>query len=357
MAINAVFERLNQRYVEGNLTFEEMQRELEAPANEYFDAHRTPTDHNALFVMFTPIWMTLIQNRAYFDGIRLWNFAINLAVNWENNNKPNKIHKGTPFYFLGVTGILNNELENGFLTMHQAMEEDKRLSGRRLPEAPAFWFVTLDNRHRDQFFVQKVEQITNYLTEKLIAYTDNRGGNLTLDQLRAHFLRHSRLREEVFLFVYCIFRLRKLDIETSKIYKKNTFSSIMHADLLFDFSVIVDKVMEYKNPIRRTQRLTFADELIFLSVAPRRLLSFNVGDKIRILKDDFQADFSGTLSRLFKRRYALALTDIERDFAITYGIRNFGAHKIENQPSLYNNLAKIAQSELNALFCTIEKTY
>jgi hypothetical protein len=363
MAINAIFDAFNQRYRAGiPVDYEQLRQEFEAPTNEYFNLNRNPTDHNLYFEQFTPIWLALIDTRQYFDAIRLWNFAIRLAVNWENQNRPNKIHKGTPFYFLGVSAILNNELENGFLAMHQAMAEDKRLFGRRLPETPAFWFVTLDYT-REGFFREKVEQMANYLSERLDEYSNERGGSLTLDQLRMKFLRHRRLMEEVFLFVHSLFKLRKLILETSKIYKKDTFSSIIHAKLLFDLAVITDKVIEYKNPRRRVpnEKLCFANELILLSVLdkiPRRKrLSFNVGNKIGTLNGNFNTDFSGTLKRLLNRTYPLTLSDIERDFAVAYGIRNFGAHKIENQPFLYNNMPKIAQSVLNSVFYVIENVY
>lgn len=356
--IKELFENLNQQYFSRTLqrTFGDLKGEFGAPANEYFTLNRATSDHNWFFEQFTPIWLDQINDRRYFNAILTLDFAISLALDWEKQNRPNKVHKGTPYYFLGVTGILNNELDNGFLAMHQAVQEDKRLSGRRLPEAPAFWFVTLDYTRQGQFFREKVEQIANYLSERLVEYSTTRGGSLTLDQFRAKFLRRRRLMEEVFLFVYSIFKLRKLAVETSKIYKKNVFSSILHAKLLFDLSIITDKVIEYKNP-RKGQKLTFADELIFLSSRPRRLLSFNVGNKIGKLRDDFHDDFSGTIYNLLKRRYSVALSDIENDFAITYGVRNFGAHKIENQSCLYNNMPKLAQKILNSLFYTVDKIY
>ncbi len=262
--IKEIFDTLNQRYLSGGqFSYEQLKQEFEAPTNEYFNLNLTPTDHNWFFGQFSRIWLDLINNRRYFDAIRFLNFGVNLAVNWEKQHRPNKVHKGTPYYFLGVSGILNNELENGFLAMHQAMEEDKRLSGRRLPEAPAFWFVTLDYTRQDQFFREKVEQIANYLSDRLVEYSNKRSGSLTLDQFRTKFLRRRRLMEEVFLFVYSLFKLRKLVLETSKIYKANAFSSMMHSKLLFDLSVITDKVIEYKNP-RKGQKLKLADELIFL---------------------------------------------------------------------------------------------
>ncbi len=92
-------------------------------------------------------------------------------------------------------------------------------------------------------------------------------------------------------------------------------------------------------------------------MTPRRLLSFNVGNKISTLNGSFNSDFSGTLKTLLKRSYSITLSDVENDFAITYGIRNFGAHKIENEPCLYNNIPKIAQSVLNSMFFVIDKMY
>ena len=356
--VTEVFQEFTRRQAAGEeITFDQLRQELEIPTTEYFNLNHNATSHNWFFEQFTGIWFGLILERRYFHAIALWDLALNLALDWENHNKPHKIHKGTPYYFLGVTGILNNELENGFLAMHQAMEEDKRLSGRRLPEAPAFWFVILDSTNQNQFFRAKVEQIANYLSERLVEYANLRAGHLSLGVMRERFLRRRRLMDEVFFFVFCIFKLRKLIVETSRIYKSNAFSSILHAKLLFDLSVIADKVIEYKNPRRRRhERLVFAEELIFLSTQ-HPLLSFNTGNKIQMLNDDFNTDFSGTLAALLRRTYHLPFSGIENDFAITYGIRNFGAHKIENQPCIYKNIAQISQSILNTLFFTIEKIY
>jgi|SRR5918996_1351579 hypothetical protein len=46
------------------------------------------------------------------------NFTINLSRG--------TIHKGSAYYFWAVTCILKEDLEKGFLLMHQALEEDMR---------------------------------------------------------------------------------------------------------------------------------------------------------------------------------------------------------------------------------------
>jgi hypothetical protein len=341
-----------------DLILGQLKNDFRVYGDTYFNANQSPGRHDEFFGRFTPIWLDLVRKHRYFEAAKLWQLAIGLAIDWEVRNKPNQIHKGTPYYFLGVTAILNNELENGFLSMHQALIEDKRLSGRRIPEAPAFWFVILDFSRQDQFFKPKVEQMATYLSERLNEYSTKRAGSLTLIQFRKRFLRRRKLNEEVFLFVYSLFKLRKLILETDKIYKRNVLSSLLHAKLLFDLSMITEKAIEYKNPRKgKGRKLVFADELLFLSAAPARLLSFNTGNRIGKLNSDFEKDFAGTLYDILNKKYPLGLSDIENDFAIAYGVRNFGAHKIENKPVLYSRTPALAQSILNTLFFAIEKLY
>jgi hypothetical protein len=60
---------------------------------------------------------------------------------------------------------------------------------------------------------------------------------------------------------------------------------------------------------------------------------------------------------MLRGRYQLGLSDIENDFAIAYRIRNFEAHKIDNQPILNNRMPELSQRILNALFFTLENFY
>lgn len=255
---------------------------------------------------------------------------------------------------MSVTAILNNELENGFLAMHQAMKEDERLSRGRRPEAPAYWFNTLDSSHQDQFFLRKIEEVAAYLENRLYEYSVNRGRLLRLHEFRNRFMKLRKLSEEVFFFVYSLFRIRKIIYETHEIYKKNAFSSLLHARILFDLSLVLDKVIENKNT-GRSARPRFGEEILFLSTSPRNLLSFN-RHRLSTLNTEFANDFGRTMYRLLLGNYS-HLSDIERDFAIAYGIRNRGAHKLENQAVIYNRTRELTQSLLNALFFTVENLY
>jgi hypothetical protein len=71
--------------------------------------------------------------------------------------------------------------------------------------------------------------------------------------------------------------------------------------------------------------------------------------------------FSNTLDDFLRHSYklpsGLILNPIEEDLAITYGFRNFAAHKIENQPVIYQSFQTIVQRCLNVIFFAIESSY
>ncbi|MCX8151399.1 MAG: hypothetical protein N3D85_07885 [Candidatus Bathyarchaeota archaeon] len=355
-ALDNLFGNLNACYFlsKQKLLFDLFYPELEKAANNYFQPTQSHADQDAFFNRFTPIWVDLIQKCRYFEAMNVWNVALKLAFQWEQKNHPNTIHKGTPYYFLGVTAILNNELEKGFLLMHQALEEDKRTLKTQIPPTPAYYFVTLDYVNQKQFFRLKVEEISNYLSERIDRYANSRSGTLAIDQFKTKFLECTALSEEVFLFVFLLFKL-KLILETNDRLKQNVFSSLIHARLLFDICLVLEKAIEHKNhKSKHGSKLSFSNEMKFLSQKASLSIDCFV---IKKLNFDFRADFAKTINDMLGSKYSLELSDIKIDLAIAYGIRNFVAHRVEDQPVLYKNFDELSQRLLNALFFAVEKLY
>jgi hypothetical protein len=316
--------------------------------------------HNSFFNRFTNVWHFFMNQKRFMHAEALWNLALGFAYDWqEKNNKI--IHKGTPYYFWGVTCILNKDLEKGFLLMHQALEEDKRTLCSNTPGTPAYYFVTLDYEEQDQFFKQKVEEIARFVDKKLAAYRSRTGGVLTLPNFKSNFLGNTTLQEVVFYFVFTIFRLKKLIEEIDQRLKENVFSTLLQANTILDLCLIVENVMK-----KQINKPTMYELLIQLS--NQLSLNLHKGSKgsqnnnLSKLGIDFYGENYGkTLKELLRSQYRFqdgtALQSIEEDFAITYGLRNFGAHKIENQSVVYDNFDEISQRILNALFFSVEKLY
>jgi hypothetical protein len=354
--LDKLFAELNSFYYLGKQTLliALLRSDIEKAVNKYFKVGQSAVDHDNFFSRFTPVWLDLVQKRRYFEAISFMNESLLFAYRWEENNKPHTIHKGTPYYFLGVTAILNNELENGFLLMHQALEEDKKLSSTTIPQTPAYFFATLNYKEQGQFFRHKVEEISNYLAARIDTYVRKRNGTLTLEQLRTKLLECLDLNEEVFLFVFVLFETHKMIFGTDERLKKNIFSSLIHAKILSDLCLIFDKVAEHKNPDKASRKLYISDEIKLLSTRATSLIDDTA---VGTINSSFQQDFSRTLMEILGSTYPLSLSDTEKDLAIAYGIRNFCAHKIEHQPVLYDNFDELCQRLMNALFFAVEKLY
>jgi hypothetical protein len=181
-----------------------------------------------------------------------------------------------------------------------------------------------------------------------------RNRKMTLSDLRVRFLRNSLLEEQAFLFVFEIFHLKKLLAESNLGLAHNDFVSLLHAETIFELCIILDNVIRKKNPAKGQ----YIDHLAFLS----SMMSLNLTkDRLGKINGCFKNDFPKKLTDLLRSQYTSPdganIQGIEEDLVITYGLRNFGAHEIQNQPEISNNLEAIVQRCMNSIFFTITSLY
>ncbi len=326
------------------------------------DRYHDYDGQNGFFNNFTIIWKDLVYNQGHLGRAEaVWDFPLKVTNEWESKNQDKTIHKGTPYYFLGGTCILKGDLEKGFLLIHQALEEDKKTFQTDVPQTPSYWFVTLDYG-KMQFFDGEVHKVAIFIDGKLNDYRSTRKGILTLDDLRLKFMQTTTLQDVVFYFVFTIFRIKKLIEEIDQRLKENAFSTLLQANTLLDCCLVVENTIKKQNRYSNASldQQTIGPLIEFLSSKS----SLNIeGSKIKELRDAFKSpsDFSDTVQKMLSSQYCFrdrtTLQPIEEDFAITYGFRNFGAHKIEDQPVIYKNFDEISRRILNTLFFSVEKLY
>ncbi len=309
------------------------------------------------FENYTSLWTELMNEGKFLEAARLLAaFPLRMAYYWENtNSKP--LHKGTPYYFVGVSKIASDDLDEGFLYMHQALEEDKRTFGTLQPQTPAFFFVTLDYSTQNQFFYPRVIQASSYLEQRLDFYRKSSGSTLTLDEFKKRFLSQVQLQEAIFHFVALQHKLLAQSYLDKRL-KLNTMSSLHESNLLFSLILTVDAAIKNKDP--NSNHHLFRQLLVFLGQSSSPSLSVRDGDLTR-LTGEFESDFGKTLEDLLNSRYVPSsgtkFSAIEEDVGIAHGLRNFGAHRVEYQASIVNNFDSILQRMFNLLFFTVEQLY
>lgn len=300
-------------------------------------------------------WKPAIVEGKYLLAESIWNDIFQIVYEWEHTHPGQRVHKGTGYYFWAVTCIQAGVLEKGFLLMHQALEEDMISYGIPNPPTPAYALVTLDHEKKDQYFRDKVEQTAQFVEEKLRIYLSTRSKLLSFPDFRAKFLNETTLQEEVFSFVYEAFHLRVLLKEISPNLTKNTYSSLLQAKTLLNLCLVIDNVIKQKNPNQKQ----FSDHIIFLSNQAN--LNLNDNRVKQKLNGSFRDDFPDTVQKIISSQYLFqdrsSLTPMEEDLALSYGFRNFGAHRLEDQPVIYENFAELVQRILNVLFSSVELLY
>jgi len=284
----------------------------------------------------------------------VWEFALSPANQWEQDNFPSAIHKGTPYYFLAVTAILNGDLDRGFLLMHQALAEDIRATGQPLPVTPASSLVTLNYQNQNQFFGREVRDTANFLEKYLSDYCDKYSSVLTLDEFRNRLLNISDLKESFFLLVFTLFKLKNLIRKIDSTIRSNDFAGLIEIGTLFNLCLVIDSVINYKN----TSQNQYIYHMKFLSDSCGLSLNIN---RLKKINGAFIRDISAVINALLNGTWTFqdgtSLSFPEVDLAMSYGLRNLSAHKIRSIPMIYQHIEDIFQRVINVLFLSVESIY
>lgn len=347
---------LETHFATGSLNW----KEFRAASFDYFDQNsKIYGAHDYYFNNFTPVWKHFITQSDFKRAEEIWRIALKIAAEWEKKTA-DEIHKGTPYYFWGMNAILNNEIEKGFLLMHNALEEDKESRGKHNPSTPARHFTHLNPSQESQAFYDKVNSISNFLRYYLEAYRDQRGMDLTFSDFRSLFLEEPDLQETGFSFIYNLFRLEMLVSRMRQIPRTNAFASVHQADVFFSFCRVLENILSYQLEDTVGAEASMGNYLDNLSSNHGLSLHFN--DRLTAqINRDRQNGFQNTVSDLLQRDYNFedgsAPSSIETDLCLAYCIRNFGAHSIDDYSIIYKRVDDIAQRILYTLFFSIEKLY
>jgi len=330
-------------------------------SNTFFDRYyNNPSKMDWYFGLYTPLWSYCMDKWLYEDAKWVWmGLALNTANSWQRL-EGKEMHKGTPFYFLAGTEITAGDLEHGFLQMHNALEEDmKWLAKNGKLDTPSYRFLTLSEKPDDrQYFKRRIEEVIDFLDDRLDNYRSMLGQSLGYDDFRSRFLLSSELTEEVFLFTSCIFRAHYLLERFEKTWRQSAYAAILESRLIFELCLVFDNLLGclLKKKTGVDPSWKFTEKIDVLSRETGLGLSL---DEIREMSTCFNIDFRATMKAIRSGNYTtgtgMSLTGIERDLGISLGFRNYGAHVIESENSVREDFSELLQHVLNSVFFAVEK--
>lgn len=376
-SLNEAFDQLYSSFDSSHtLNFEK----LEKAAPRFFDSNhikekgeaqseilRKATLHDSFFQKFTRIWIRYLDQRRLGYAEYFWKRVAELVLSWESQNLGCRIHKGTAYYFWAGTAILSGNLDKGYLLMHQALEEDKitHPNAQPLPNTPSFVFVTLDYKDPRQTFKVWVEGQVKFIDKLLLEYRNSYSKHLTSDDFRSRFLKCLSEISLVVLFAYTLARFYNL-AETPSYAQKSDFAGQLEMNLLFDLALIIEVAIKQKSGIMEG---TLGNQINDYLLRDSRINSEFTGwnnntlGQLRDNKSKPDTTFQQSLNELLSTSPFLfndgsqLTTRAEKDLALTYLIRNRGAHYVTPVEAIWERFTKLRQSLFNVLFLCVETLY
>ncbi|PKO12231.1 MAG: hypothetical protein CVU39_25115 [Chloroflexi bacterium HGW-Chloroflexi-10] len=325
--------------------------EFENKIIQFFDANPKPsTIHNCYFHNFTVIWSYFLSERNFSEAEHIWDIALSTVLQWEQNNPNERIHKGTAYYFWGMTALKHGDLDKGYTLMHQAVEEDILTEGNPFPDTPALAFATLNYAKTDQKFRQWVIEQANFVNERLVIYATLHSRTFNLEEFRTKFLLNPPSVDTIFIFAFALARLNRLFAFPPHI-TQSRFSGQLQANILFDITLVIDATIRAKNPTKRR----FVDHAEYLLQHYGHPLSKQeLRDINNFFKNDFEATLNNAISGTLLLLNGTPLTRIQSDLAVAYGLRNHEAHDISSVAIIWRRFQELAQCVMNTLFASVD---
>jgi hypothetical protein len=355
--ISSLFERLNAN---GRPGIDDVLREISICREAFFafyDRHPEQADsgpQDEFFSALTPIWVYFSNNGLHREAQQFWEQIIFLTEEWEQQRGA-FIHKGSPFYFWGVSAARSGLVDVAFLLMHSAFREDQRTSAQAIPYTPAFMFVTFDQDPR-QYYFEYIQGLADYLQNFITTYRILAASNFDIQELRQRFLRPVAEVQAAFSFTYSLAKLREIDsFPTPSL--RSAFAAQQELNILFDLLLVVDFAIHNMNPNAQQQR-SFLHSAVFLSNRANLMIEQN--DLITVLRQA-EIDFDQTLFELLNNSFVFpdgtTKRSLANNLALCYILRNHAAHNLTSFPTISARFRDIRQGVLNILFLSVETLY
>ncbi|MDP2996961.1 MAG: hypothetical protein Q8N47_05690 [Bryobacterales bacterium] len=349
--IDSAFDRLHEAYF-GNLALP--WQEFSDAALQFFDGNPTPSlAHDAYFNTFTVIWQNFLNQARYDDAEHIWGLALQPAQQWEQARPGRRVHKGTPYYFWAMTTLLRGDTDKGYLLIHQAVYEDVRTSGQQTPDTPGYALVSLNYARVAQAFRPWVLEQAAFLNDLITNYTTAHHRTLTIEDVKHRFLDTPPTTETVFLLTYTLARLIKLAKLPNHIVN-NPFAGQLELNLLFDITLVIDAAIKAKN--LAGQHFSHHAEHL-LSNTGERLTGDQIGDINGQFRNSFDTALRAALDGTLTLQSGAALSRLQCDVALAYGLRNHGAHNTGTAATIWNRFPEVQQSLFRVLFAAIDHLY
>lgn len=318
---------------------------------------------NIFFEKFIFLWDKIKAKKLLIHSLQIWRDVISWVSEWEEKNSF-KIHKGTPYFFLGSNFLVEaSNLDLGFMFLDLAMEEDKRFYKKindvdAYRSTPAFLTLSLINDEKNALYEPFVKEITQIIEIEIKNYNEQYKKKINLNWFREKFLDNPHLDKEKFFFVYNLYNFllfRKI-INDSKA-EETIFSEYKKLDLLFNFCLVVEVIFSYK--YGKKTLLPNISEYTKQKYNLKETDLIEISNLNRLNNENATFIFSEAIDKILNNKiYDKSRKMIDKElnlFLLLWILRNYGGHRIIIDTIISKRYDEIVQKIIYSLFLICEK--
>jgi hypothetical protein len=261
-----------------------------------------------------------------------------------------KLHKGTPFYFLGMASYSSRDFEKALFYMDAALEEDLGIHKEKWPDNPAGKFVLLQDESPDQAARPLVKRTREAFEQVMNAVTGLGGIGLSTEELRNKLVRPamtagSGKRSAVTALLSFLLEFSSREKEISLAGRPTStgepfFLHLLKGAVLFETLLKTSpagSAIQTRDP-KATINTLLADPTIYsplgFATAPQGLGAHTFDDVLKAIGNDKTSDFT------------------QRAVRATWGVRNTTGHSMgwpyRPDPNEYKMVYQLIAGALSA---------
>jgi len=295
-----------------------------------------------LFESLTAAMRILLDEGRYDDLMDLWLWSISFVKRTENRLKPTSglVHKGTAYYFLGVSRLLAKDFDGSFLSFAEAAKEDDLLPEHILNRhsgniPPAVKMMFLD-KGADNFALDIIVQIQNAVDNLQLNYKKIGRPGKFLDSVRKAYDKGKLDRIVLMEISFTIYKAFYFELWKTRGGVRPTSISVNQAgNILLNISrSIEDTVRAYNRLGASTKIFDFVHDTWFIHENWSSISRYE--NNVNGLIEDFLNDV-----------WKLSLDG--RNMVLTLKARNAIAHRIHNEPLMFEKFEELLMAMISSL--------
>lgn len=312
-----------------------------------------------LFEGFSAYWIrNILTTGKHILGIGFWHKIIDYTKQWEQKNTPITIHKGTPYYFLGVNYFLLGDFDNAFVYFYSAIEDDKKLPEIGYPKkAPIYQTVTLVDNSFNQMYSYVVKPLRKILDGYIQNFQKDFDPNFSISDFDKKFLQNDNLEDISYFFVYNFMNLHDLNNKFRNDVLFNEFSKIKALDQFFNLVLVVDQILRHAHLPSKFNGKTMYHPIQWWSDKYAHISKNDFDTLIGIndlnLNDSTPGDVVEDLLKLIKNPKQGISKDVYV-MLLAYHLRNHAGHNIDRHDVLISHYREILENLFYAIFLAVK---